>query len=175
MPWQLENSLNWNLIQRQNYERQIIEGNPDYTDMHWTGSYTYRAIEPIQIITPYKVLAIGIDSTLAPRHWRYAGSAFMFLPSAVSSTQEIGGGRVRLAEVPLRLFELNFIQFPELTLDQYELEIRIPYWIEQISLEAWWYSGASPLPSSEALDRIEAKLDSLLRGDDIQIDIDFEG
>lgn len=144
MPWQLEDPLNWNLITRRQLQIQTTEGEPNwFANPNWTGKATYKSIEAVNLQTPYRVLAVGIDSNSASKHWRYAGEAQMFLPGKVSSTQKINS-RTLIKTEKLRLFHLNFLVFPAITLDQFEVQINFNYWIYDALLEVWFYDGQIP-------------------------------
>jgi hypothetical protein len=48
--------------------------------------------------------------------------------------------------VRCKLGRLNLIRFPDLNLYPYLLIFSTPYWLEDIYLEIWQYSGSTPDP-----------------------------
>lgn len=111
------------------------------------------------------ILAIRATSTTAKRRWRYAGSLYQRLQLGS------GGAASSLPTVDLdsrRIF-LNrtvLIRFSEWT-PEYELNFIAPYWLQDIRLTFWEYTGIHSdnitellVEQKEDLTRIEGKIDA---------------
>ena len=152
------NNLNWDLVLRTSYEAQLA---PE----------TRRGFLPIptKIIEVDKyTLAIGVASTKAKPTWRRGAFIAPRLLFSVSSTSEYSG-LVRAANSKaVFLNQLTLVQFEDFGLTPYALEISIPFWIAQLSIEVWKYQGvydAEPVHEQIAevrnnLSRIESKIDN---------------
>lgn len=134
MPWDLHNSLEWDLVLRQSYQATPL---PTPTGRY--GNY-FRPIPGINIAIDTHILAIGIDCNHAKPWWKWGGTASMKLLTLPSSTSKFVAA-MKAAEVKCQLFHLNLVRFPNLDVSQYLLNFEIPYYFEQASLEIWKYSG----------------------------------
>ena len=152
------NNLNWDLVLRTSYVAPLA---PE----------TKRGFLPIpnKIIEADRyTLAIGVSSNKAKPTWRIGAFVAPRLLFSVSSTSEYTGLVRSDDSKPVFLNQLTLVQFQDFGTTPYALEISIPFWISQLSIEVWKYQGdddARPLQEQIAdvrgdLDRIELKIDS---------------
>lgn len=78
----------------------------------------------------------------------------MRLVGKTSSTSKHQSGLLVYRQ-ELILNELNVIQFPNITLSPYSLEISFARWINQVSLEVWKYIGIDTTSDIQALQQIQ--------------------
>lgn len=152
------NNLNWDLVLRTSYTAQLT---PE----------TRRGFLPIPtklIEVDRYTLAIGVSSNKAKKTWHLGAFVAPRLLFSVSSTSQYPG-LVRAANSkPLFLNQLTLVQFEDFGLTPYALEISIPFWIAQLSVEIWKYQdvyNAQPVHEQIAevrndLSRIESKIDN---------------
>lgn len=153
---QLTNPNNWEQIYSQNHLAQVLGSNP----------LKYKPIP--EIVFPFlldrHILVISAESNVAPPSWRFAG----FVDQRIRTGLTAGGAYDGYAsQAKIYLTRNTLIQFPALT-DDYALSVKIPYWIEQIQLIVWQYSGPVSDSTETALaalqvtsDQIKTKVDSL--------------
>ena len=80
----------------------------------------------------------------------------MKLLTLPSSTSDFVAA-IKAAEVRCQLFHLNLVRFPNLDVSMYLLNLEIPYYFEQASIEVWKYSG----PDNELEIEVELDQDSI--------------
>lgn len=119
-------------------------------NLSWSGSRTapptpapqlgrYFPIEdftvPVQFQTP--VLAIYLTSTTDPGRWIRGGFAKQKIRTGI-----LGGGSPDTFSqaLPLRLREINLLQFAQIT-TSYAVTLSIPYWLRQIDVTIYEYTG----------------------------------
>lgn len=152
------NNLNWDLVLKTSYSAQLA---PE----------TQRGFLPIpnKIIESDKyTLAIGVSSTKAKPTWRIGAFVAPRLLFSVSSTSEYAGLVRSDNSKPVFLNQLTLVQFQDFGLTPYALEISIPFWIAELSIEVWKYQGVdNAIPVREQiaavrgdLNRIELKIDN---------------
>lgn len=153
------NNLNWDLVLRTTY---IAELNPAYP----------RGLVPIPtkvILVDRYTLIIGTKSTKAKPTWHlgaYVSPRLLFSPS---STSEFVAAVKSQQRQFIELNKLTLVQFTDFGVGAYLLEVNIPPWIEELSIEVWKYQGvenAKPLPEliqdvKVDLGRIESKVDAI--------------
>lgn len=125
------NNLNWDLVLRTAYVAQLA---PE----------TKRGFLPISnkiIEADRYTLAIGVSSNKAKPTWRVGAFVAPRLLFSVSSTSEYAGLVRSDSSKPVFLNQLTLVQFQDFGLTPYALEIAIPYWIAQLSIEVWKYQG----------------------------------
>lgn len=152
------NNLNWDLVLRQTY---FSEPNPAYPK-------GYIPIPPKLIQVDRYTLAIGTSSTKAKSNWHVGAFVVPRLPFSVSSTSAFVGLVRSDKSQAVFLNQLTLVQFKDFGFNPYALEISIPVWIRELSIEIWKYQGdddARPLQELVAdiktdLERIELKLDN---------------
>lgn len=119
-------------------------------------------LPPIEIPVLFEncIIAILADSQSAKRTWQIAGNVRRKIQTGIlfSGTPDtsIADNRV------LRLFEINLFRFEQIT-STYSLEVFPKWWIEDLSLNAFIYTGVDSDTFTEQLNRIESNLDSILR------------
>lgn len=100
---------------------------------------------PVQFDTP--VVAIYLESDTDPGRWIRGGFAKQKISTGITG----GGGLDAFSQaVPLRLREINLVQFPQIT-TSYGITLSIPYWLRHIEVTVYQYVGT-------IVDTIEDKL-----------------
>lgn len=152
MPFDFGNSLNWDILSRQ--ERRASY--PSYT------ATEHNPIPFFSIPCHHRIVMVGCRSTGAKSHWKlgcWARQRLLISPSSTSTFVSLSQCKERYF---CQLDLLTKIEFPEYNSYPYLLILEIPKWLDHISIEAWVYSG--PETSSEiesinaALARIESRL-----------------
>jgi len=134
MAYEFNNPLHWDLMLRQSYEARPIpvpEGST-YTE--------YRPIPDISLVADSRILMIGTNCNHAKPWWKWGGTASMRLLTLPSTTSDYVAA-VQAYQQKCRLFSLTLIRFPDLGVSSYLLNLEIPYWFKQCSVEIWKYSG----------------------------------
>ncbi|MGB6301537.1 MAG: hypothetical protein WBF90_35885 [Rivularia sp. (in: cyanobacteria)] len=147
---------NWEQIWSDHIEAQPIDGNPNRR-------IPIRTI-PIPILVSSPIVAFFVDSDTAAPHWRYAGMCRQIIPTGLT----IGGvTNANVEQRKLYLYRINLLVLPRLTAE-YSLFIDVPYWIVDLRLNLFEYTGLiadsteiSFLSLEEDISRLEDKIDSL--------------
>jgi len=148
--YQFSNTNNWQQIASANLVAEDVQPLaarrffpiPDY-------------IVPVQIESP--VLAIYPFSAMAENNWKYAGTAYQRIFTGIN----VGGtADTWLNARKFYLDQVSILQFQKVS-TTYELLLRIPYWIRQISLVVLEYTGPIIDTSEQKLDLILERLPDL--------------
>lgn len=121
------NPSNWNLVHQNTYIVQPIPTNPD----------RYYPLPPLSILATSNLLLIGGQSSKAEPHWYLAASVIPRYSLSLSGSQFSPNIQTEAIEykIPLnRLVLLNLKNYGAVT---FFLEIKIPAWHEELSLEVW--------------------------------------
>lgn len=148
--YQFSNTNNW---------QQIASANLVAQDVRPLASRRFFPIPdyivPVQIESP--ILAIYPFSAMAENNWKYAGTAYQRIFPGIS----VGGtADTWLNARKFYLDQVSILQFQKVS-TTYELLLRIPYWIRQISLVVWEYTGPIIDTSEQKLDLILERLPNL--------------
>jgi hypothetical protein len=143
----LSNSLNWDLVVRQTYQ------------VKWLSETTFEALPDQSFTLDSRLLMVGVKCSKAQNTWWLGARLSMRLPVLPSSTSQFPAS-VEACRKRCRLDSLTLIDFPVLGVSPYILNVEFPYWFEDASLEIWKYSGPDTTTDSEALSRIEEKLNN---------------
>lgn len=149
MQFELNNSLNWDLVVRATY---VAPTNPAYPK-------GFMPIPTKVVVVDKYTLAIGAKSTKAKPTWSlgaYISPRLLFSPS---STSEFPAAVKSEQRQVIELNKLTLIQFTNFGVTPYLLEFSIPRWHQELSIEVWKYSGTTN-NVKETLTRIEEKLDT---------------
>lgn len=149
MTWDFSNSLNWDLVQRNNYFAQSITSD---------GSQ-FSPIPSITVLVDSYILLIGCSNPQAKPSWYLAGYASNRLLFSPSSTSEFTAAVQSYPRVKLGLNRLTLVRFTNFNLLPCLLEINIMKWHKQMFLEVWKYSGSTD-EIEATLARIEDKIDT---------------
>lgn len=141
------NSLNWDLVRRQDYAAKPSIANPD----------ELLPIPPISFVLSAPYLLIGINSVTAKPHWFLGCRASLRLLISPSSLSEFAGG-VEVLRKNCGLKNLTLIEASEVKPKPYLLMLFVPWWHEKIEIEVWEYSGVDTDKVLDQLGRIESKL-----------------
>ena len=145
----LLDSLNWDLVVRRDYVAQNVPNDPR----------TYIPIPPqtFLINTSYTVI-VGCRSNSARAGWYTGCFASVLLPMSPSSTSQflsiVDSGNSKRC----KLDNLQLLQFRDVGILPYILEIRIPWYLTHIFLEIWKYSGDRYESTDLDLEAIKANL-----------------
>lgn len=134
----------------------------------WNGSFSAEAVpaKPLEQFYPIPpinvpllieepIIAIHASSFSAQENWKYAGSIYQKIQTGIT----VGGSAD--SYLSSHKFYLNQITIcPLLQLDSsFALEIKIPYWIRDINLKVWQYTGPVMDSYINKFDSILEKLD----------------
>jgi hypothetical protein len=140
---QLQNAANWQSIWSTSVTAATL---PD-------GSSEILAPLVCPILLESNIIAIYAGSTLAKPSWQIAGNVAKRISTGI--TVPGGSPDATISDVRLlRLNQLNLFRFQRLT-DTYALEIRPKWWIENLSVNLFIYTGIDTDTVSEQLNRIE--------------------
>lgn len=155
----LGNAANWNEVYNQIFSVSKLGGD------------TYIPIAPIEI--PYlfetRVLALTVFSVSAQKNWWLAGYVEQVVLTAGLALNE---AQLQSKKIPLR--KTSLIISPAIS-SVYKLVFRPVYWVEDVQLIAFEYTGPYGAPSEEAIDlaridllRVEAKINALHQWNQLQ-------
>jgi len=141
--YQFSNASNWNLLWSTNLTAPSVgaailkqySSIPDFT-------------MPLLISNP--VVAVYITSETDPGKWRRGGYIKQKVQTGIAD-----GGQVDsyLTQSFLQLRKINIVQLQEIN-GNFALEFSVPYWLRQVSISVWEYTGV-------IADTVEQKLDDL--------------
>lgn len=143
----LGNSAAWNLI----YSENKVADTPPSASLN--SHYPIPIFEvPIQFSSP--IFAIFIDSESAEERWKTAGWIRQKVRTGI-----LGGGQndAFLSRKKVYLREINIIEFERVS-SAYSVEINIPYWIRDVNLSIYEYTGLIADTQDEDIDELKALL-----------------
>lgn len=143
----LSNSLNWDLVVRKTYQ------------VKWISETQFHAIPDQSFTLDNRLLMVGVKCSKAQETWWLGARLSQRLLTLPSSTSEFVAA-VEVCRKRCRLNALTLVEFPMLGVSPYLLIVEFPYWFEDAYLEIWKYSGIDSDSHTEALKRIEEKLNS---------------
>jgi hypothetical protein len=89
------------------------------------------------ILLENRIIAISATSSTAQPKWKYAGQVKQIIRTGLT----VGGQGDTVNSVKkFYLNQISKIEFPDTAAD-FTLEFSIPYWIRDISIQAWEYTG----------------------------------
>ncbi|WP_009631024.1 hypothetical protein [Synechocystis sp. PCC 7509] len=157
--WDLALRENWGLVLQDSRmaERIPTPNNPP-------GKYKYKAIPPIYATCDSSTVLIGTYSQTAETYWFLGAKVSQFLYVSPSLSSNFVSG-VQAGETKnAGLNRLTLIKFEDYGVYPYTLKLEIPYWLEDIYMEVWQYTGYEEQGYEEVLDRldsIEMKIDEI--------------
>jgi hypothetical protein len=149
---ELQNSSNWNRLWDYSTTAAPVPNQPGYT------------LEIPPILVPFQlegnIIAISAKSTTARPSWRLAGRVAKKIQTGIT----IGGiPDVTVSDGrKLYLNQINLFRFESLTAT-YALEITPVYYLTDISLSLWVYTGVDSDTVTNQLNRIEFAVDEINR------------
>lgn len=148
---ELTNSLNWNVAYKQKLQAQGtgVEGE-------------FYPIRRQNFLCPSNLLLIGCSSTKAKDKW-YLGcrvSVNLSLGEIDSGSDFTGVTEIYRANAPLR--RLKLMHWRAYTPKPYLVILDIPWWLEQVSIEAYWYDGTESDNHLQLLETMDDKLDNII-------------
>lgn len=122
---------------------------------------TYTPIPAFEIGFTFDspILAVRTRSTTSPARWRFAGT----LTQKIQLGTGGAASSLPVADATVRRLDLNRTRlaiFPQLT-TEYQIVFAPPYWIEDLRLTIWQYTGPVADSIAADLERIETKIDAL--------------
>jgi hypothetical protein len=148
---QLQNAANWEALWSTSVSSvKLADGSSEFIP---------PIVVPILLST--NIIAIYASSNTAKPSWQIAGNVAKKIATGI--TLPGGAPDATISDVRLlRLNRINLFRFPRLT-DTYALEIRPKYWIEDINLNLFIYTGVDSDTVTEQLNRIEFAVDEIGR------------
>jgi hypothetical protein len=141
-------------------------------DSLWFGSFAalglpdkpgyHYPIDPIlvPVLLESRIIAITTTSATAKPKWTYAGKARQKIQTGITV-----GGVADAASVSVKklsLDKLNLLVFAALT-PTYALEIEPIWWLSEIELSVWEYTGVDSDTVTDQLNRIELGVENINR------------
>ncbi|MBW4551054.1 MAG: hypothetical protein KME35_08085 [Aphanocapsa sp. GSE-SYN-MK-11-07L] len=125
------------------------------------GNGRYVPIPPLVKLTPHRVLMIGCRNPLAKPSWFLGCWLSVELLCSPSSTSQLAGlAELQHHAIPLQRYKL--IVIPEIeTESPYRLRFRIPYWHQEIRIEAFYLDNTLTTDIQASLERLEAAVNTL--------------
>jgi hypothetical protein len=124
------------------------------------GSRVPLAPIEVPVLFDNHVIAVLANSLTAKRNWRIAGNLSRSVETGITAANRpdssIADNRV------LKLFELNLFRFDQIT-STYSIEIAPKWWIKDIVIDIFIYTGIDTDSITEQLNRIQSDLDAILR------------
>lgn len=157
---QLTDNSNWELLLSQ---KKVATR---YTDKLVPYShYEYEAIPPFYANPHSHLLLIGTRSDTAKPYWFLGATASQYLYLSPGLSSNFTSGVQAGNSINVGLNRMTVVEFKDYDIFNYVLELKIPYWIEDIYIEVFEYVGFVEPDGRriiEQLDSIETKLDSAL-------------
>jgi hypothetical protein len=148
----LADSSRWQSLWFGSFSALGVPGKPGYT-------YPIGSIL-CPVLMDSRIIAISATSDTAKPKWSYAGKARQKIQTGITV-----GGVADAASVSVKklaLDRINFVIFEPLA-PEYALEIEPIWWLSQISLTVWTYTGVDSDTVTEQLNRIELAVDEINR------------
>lgn len=149
---ELQNSTNWDRLWDYSVAAAPVPDRPGYT------------LEIPTIVLPFQlegnIIAISATSSTARPSWRLAGRVAKKIQTGIT----VGGVPDVSVSDGRRLYlnQINLFRFTPLT-SNYALEITPAYYLTQISLSLWVYTGVDSDTVTNQLNRIEFAIDEINR------------
>lgn len=123
----IEDRLNWDLKLRETYQTTV---------------YNQRFFEFPAIFVQLNnhVAQFGFSNPTAKKSWRLGGTVFQVLEANPSSTSILPSNPIGYFQY-CTCNKLNLIKFPDYGILPFFVQIQIPFWHKQMSVEVWEYSG----------------------------------
>ena len=152
---------------------EVDFGNPDNWELKLTRRFApfplpdddFRAPNRFAPFTPpvilnSPILNIRTDSITAKRTWHFAGRVRRVLHTAFSPTPQLDDLEDRRELV---LFRRNLLKWTDYQQD-YALQFEIPFYIEDIEISVWEYTGLIRSREERLLEDLCLKVQELLEG-----------
>lgn len=160
--WDLAAQGNWEIILG---ERRIVQQVSGTIPKRFDSAYI--PIAPFYA-TPYShTLLIGTQSNNALPYWFLGARASQYLYVSPSMSNNFISGVQAADSKKCGLNRLTLVEFKNYDISPYTLQLEIPYWLEDIYVEVWEYTGNmggdqyefDTSDIIERLQRIETKID----------------
>ncbi|MCU0534234.1 MAG: hypothetical protein MUD14_10105 [Hydrococcus sp. Prado102] len=144
---ELTSSLVWNVAYKDNL--QVRPG---------TEPTTYIPIPNKNFLCPSNLLLIGCSSTAARSNWWLGCRVSVNLSlGAIDATSDFTGvAEIYRANVGLR--QMKLLHWRAYEPKPYIVTLSIPWWLEHLSVEAYWYDGPHSDNYEQLLNEINGKL-----------------
>ena len=134
MPFEFGDTLNWNLVTRENLTATKVTTNPDL----------YGRIRDISFTANNRILMVGCRSQTAKSTWWLGCRIAKRLFISPSSTSDFFAA-VYTESFPCPLDTLTLIKFEPDGPTPYLATITVPRWITHLYIEIWEYDGPDDL------------------------------
>lgn len=154
--WESIDRTNWRLILSESrtvvYKNNTRPGDKEYD---------YTPIPPFYATPNSYALLIGVRSENARQHWFLGARVSQYLYISPSPNNNLMSG-VQTSDVKkIGLGRLTLLEFSNYNILPYVLEIKIPYWLEDVYIEVWEHSQAFVESSKITLADIYADLTAI--------------
>jgi hypothetical protein len=146
---ELTNSLNWNSAYRQTLQAKStgVEGE-------------FYPIPKQNFVCPSNLLLIGCSSTKAKDKWWLGARLSVSLSlSGFDSTFDFTGV-AEIYRTNIGLKRLKLLQWRAYKPQPYIVTLDIPWWLQNLTVEAWWYDGEVSDNYEQLLQEINRKINA---------------
>lgn len=153
----------WDLAIRGNWELTFTERRiATQKTTPTAGRYFHNPIPPIYTSPNSRVLLVGTSSQYAKPNWFLGARVSQFLYVSPSPTPDLISGVQTSRTERAGLNRLTLIKFEDYGVYPYVLELKIPFWLEDIYVEIWEYKGTIDDPTYQYdIEEILRKLESI--------------
>jgi hypothetical protein len=136
----------WNLIV--NNDQSVQQLSSDQQQIYKAYRYWFRTTHieaSYQVNKPLLIVqTINADANFQEKfHYKFGGNAIMYVPDNFQENSIYPS--VQIKEVPLRINQRTLVPFPDSQIYPYQLTVRLPYWIKNILLRVWEFTGSNDL------------------------------
>jgi len=136
-PIEIESNLSWNRLVRQSFQAIPVPES-------WNAQWRFQ-IPPVSYSANGFVYLIGVGSDSAPATWRLGCSVRLASGAVPDSTGEFSSA----AGLPLRIDDrrpctlgsYTLLTWPDMNLTDPHLIIEFPHWLQDATIEIFWYDG----------------------------------
>lgn len=139
------NPNNWLLVHQNTYTAQPVPNEPD----------RFFPLTTLNIVATSNALLIGGQSNKAKPTWYLAASVVPKFRLALPNSAFSPNIQIEPVEYRIPLNRLVLLRFKNYGADIYFLEIRVPFWHQEINIEVWQYTKL-PIPID-----VDEKLENL--------------
>jgi len=148
LSYPVANSANWQLIWNATLTAPAAPGNSPETERFYPIPPT---AVPVQLSS--ELVAFHASSTVTPPHWKFAATVEQKLVTGLT----VGGtSDAIIGYRKIYLNQISLLRFPVIFGSSFVLQVRVPYWIRQVTLNCWTFTGAVTDSYSNRLDQIIA-------------------
>ena len=136
-PIEIESNLSWNRLVRQSFQAIPVPES-------WNAQWKFQ-IPPVSYPANGFIYLVGVGSDSAPPTWRLGCSVRLASGAVPDSTGEFasaGGLPLRVDDRrPCTLGSYTLLMWPDMNLADPHLIIEFPHWLQDATIEIFWYDG----------------------------------